>query len=121
MSDRRATGAAHEEAAAQYLVDAGLSVVERNFSCRYGELDLILRDRDTVVFTEVRYRSNRDFGGAMASVDARKQRKLTAAARWYLQQHPRLAREPCRFDVVAVSGVGPYTVDWLRDAFQPES
>jgi putative endonuclease len=113
-------GDAHEAAAAAFLTRAGLSVLQRNVQCRYGEIDLVLRDAEVLVFAEVRYRADDTFGGAAASVDARKQRKLTAAARWFLQRHPRLAQCPCRFDVLAVSGPAPYAVNWIRDAFQPE-
>jgi putative endonuclease len=118
---RRARGDALEQAAAAYLTRAGLSVLARNVNCRYGEIDLILRDGEIVVFAEVRYRASDTFGGAIASVDARKQRKLTAAARWFLQRHPRLAQCPCRFDVLAVSGPPPYAWNWIRDAFQPDT
>lgn len=114
---KREVGAAHEQAAATHLAREGLAVVARNVSCRFGEIDLVCRDGDTTVFVEVRYRLHRDFGGAAASVDAHKQRRIVRAAEWYLSQHPAAARGPCRFDVVAVSGPGPYAVDWLRDAF----
>lgn len=117
MSD----GSAYESAAASHLRAAGLAVVARNVRCRHGEIDLILRDGRVVVFAEVRYRRHASFGGGAGSVDARKQARLVAAARWYLGQYPALATEPCRFDVVAIAGDAPYRIDWLRDAFQPET
>ena len=114
-------GRAYEAAAADHLRGAGLAEVARNVRCRHGEIDLVMRDGRVVVFAEVRYRRHAEFGGAAGSVDARKQARLAAAARWYLSQYPALAREACRFDVVAVTGEAPYRIDWLRDAFQPES
>ena len=89
-------------------------------SCSRMVLALVADGR-TTVFCEVRYRRSGSHGGAAASVDARKQIRLTNAARWYLSRHPALAREPCRFDVVAIEGAAPYRVDWLRDAFQPDN
>ncbi|HET7844578.1 MAG TPA: YraN family protein [Xanthomonadales bacterium] len=120
-ASKREVGAAHEQAAADHLVRNGLVVLARNVACRFGELDLVCRDDDTTVFVEVRYRLHRDFGGAVGSVDAHKQRRIVSAAQWYLSQHAAAARGPCRFDVVAVSGTAPYAVDWLRDAFHADS
>jgi putative endonuclease len=114
-------GSAYESAAAAHLRGAGLAEVARNVRCRHGEIDLVMRDGRVVVFAEVRYRRRAEFGGAAGSVDGRKQARLAAAARWYLAQHPALAREACRFDVIAITGDAPYRIDWLRDAFQPES
>ncbi|MNK13486.1 hypothetical protein D3C87_315710 [compost metagenome] len=108
------------EAAAQaYLHTAGLSPVSRNARYRGGELDLIMRDGDTTVFVEVRYRATAGFGGGAASVDLRKRRKLVLAAQLFLAAHPALANRPCRFDVVEASG-DPPQLTWLRDAFRLE-
>ncbi len=117
VGSRALRGSAAEVLATRFLEGAGLVLVERNVRCRFGEIDIVARDGDCVVFVEVRLRASSRFGGAAASVDAGKQRRLIAAARWYLSRHPRLADHPCRFDVVALAGVdGP--VDWLRDAFR---
>src|SRR5437899_5283595 len=70
-----------EQIAAGYLQRKGLALIETHYRCRWGEIDLILRDRDTVVFTEVRLRRSKDFGGAAYSVDARKQARIIATAR----------------------------------------
>lgn len=118
---RREVGTAHENAAAAYLARHGLQVIARNVACRFGEIDLVCRDGDATVFVEVRYRLHRDYGGAVGSVDPRKQRRIVGAAQWYLSQHPAAARGQCRFDVVAVSGEAPYEIDWLRDAFQADA
>lgn len=84
----------------------------RNYRCRMGEIDLILEDRGTLVFVEVRLRSNAGFGGAAASITARKQDRLIRAAQHYLQQLRVLP--PCRFDAVLLDGG---RMEWIRDAF----
>lgn len=103
-----------EEAAARYLQGAGLVIEDRNYRCRLGEIDLIARDGNTLVFVEVRYRRNNRYGTAGATVDARKQRKLLATADSYLQQFK--LECPCRFDVVAIEG-DAQNIQWIRDAF----
>ena len=113
-ADRGAAGRAAEQLAARFLEGHGLVVLERNFRCRAGEVDLIARDGDTLVFVEVRLRSGSGFGGAAASVDARKQAKVLRAARYYLAGQP---EQPCRCDVVALDGLGTARIEWIRDAF----
>lgn len=105
------TAEAHAE---RYLASQGLKRVARNWRCRFGEIDLIMRDGDTLVFVEVRMRSHADFGGAAASVDAGKQRKLLAAAKLYLSALPDLP--PCRFDVVALTDQRG-APQWIKSAF----
>lgn len=103
-----------EERAARYLEAQGLSIIERNFRSRYGEIDLIARDGKTLVFVEVRARSSNAFGGAAASITATKRDKLTRTALLYLAGIGRTP--PCRFDAVLLTGNnGP--VEWVRDAF----
>ena len=115
--DPRATsGAAAETQAVRFLIGKGLAILDRNVRCRLGEIDIVARDGACVVFVEVRLRASERFGGAMASVDAHKQRKLAATARWYLARHPKLANEPCRFDVIAVRAHAE--LNWVRDAFR---
>ncbi len=101
-----------ERAAERYLITHGLSLVERNFRTRFGEIDLIMKDGDTLVFIEVRLRKNDDFGGAAASIGAAKQRRIVAAAQQYIAglRHP----PPCRFDAVLMVGT---KIEWLKDAF----
>ena len=123
--DRRARGAAVEAAALRHLLGAGLRQVAANANYRFGELDLVMLDarraeRPTLVFVEVRHRDHGAFGGALASVDARKQARLVLAAQLFLQAHAALAERPCRFDVVEASG-DPPRLNWLRDAFRPDA
>jgi putative endonuclease len=108
----RVTGAAAEEAARAHLEAAGLALVARNYSCRYGEIDLIMREGETLVFVEVRSRSHRGFGGAAASIDQRKQDRLKRTAEHYLQRQRRMP--PCRFDVVTLDG--DTAIDWIINA-----
>jgi putative endonuclease len=115
----RSEGAAWEAVAERRLRAEGLDTLARNWHCRHGELDLVMRERDTVVFVEVRYRGGGRFGGGIESVHAGKQRRLVAAASMFLQSQPALGRLPCRFDVVAIGG-RPEEPDWewLRGAFE---
>jgi len=114
-----ATGKQAETSACKYLQAQGLTLVERNYLCKRGEIDLIMRDKHSTVFVEVRYRRNDRFGNGAESVDWRKQAKLLATAEHYLQQHPKAAQNACRFDVVAITTEnGQQTIDWIVDAFQ---
>ena len=109
-------GASGELLAARLLERAGLAIVERNFRTRYGEIDLVARDGDYLVFVEVRVRRTPGFGGAAHSITAAKQEKLRRAAAIYLA---RLHEEPaCRFDAVLIESFDPPAVEWLRGAFE---
>lgn len=107
-------GARAEQVAAQYLQKNGLRLVQSNFRCRFGEIDLILRDGETLIFAEVRQRSRGDFGGAAASIDAHKQRRLILTAQQYLASLPRIP--PCRFDAVLLDAAD--NVEWIKSAFE---
>jgi len=102
-----------EQRAAEHLRGAGLRLLERNYRCRQGEIDLIMRDGDTVVFVEVRERRNGRFGSGADSIDFRKRQRLISAAQHYLQRQPRVP--PCRFDVVSIDGNDDLT--WITGAF----
>jgi len=123
--DRKTQGAYVEALARDFLLRQGLTPVAANANYRGGELDLVMRDGDTLVFVEVRYRrgggGSGGFGGGAASVDAGKRRKLVHAAGLFLAAHREYARAPCRFDVIDASG-DPQTptFDWLRDAFRAD-
>jgi putative endonuclease len=108
-----ALGQDKERLAGDFLVGQGLRPLARNHRCRFGEIDLVMRDGDTLVFVEVRYRASSRFGTPAETVDARKRRRLAAAAADYLQSHPSVL--PCRFDVVAIGGQDQ--IQWLKDAF----
>ncbi|WP_101926220.1 MULTISPECIES: YraN family protein [Luteimonas] len=121
MNDRRRDGAAAEARACAHLQAAGLTLVARNVACRGGELDLVMRDGDAVVFVEVRHRRSAFFGGGAASVDAGKRRRLVHAAQQFLQDDRSLRERPCRFDVVETGGTPDApTLQWIRDAFRAD-
>jgi putative endonuclease len=111
-------GAAEEELAHRYLLKQGLKPVTRNWRCAGGELDLVMRDRDTLVIAEVRKRSREDFGGAAASVDARKRSRLIHAAQMFLAQHAEYANASARFDVLTLDRANRIT--WLKAAFDTD-
>ncbi|RLA34434.1 MAG: YraN family protein [Gammaproteobacteria bacterium] len=113
----RLDGAAAEEVARAYLTRAGLKLLTRNHRCRGGEIDLVMEDDDSVVFVEVRYRSNTRFGRAEETVGPTKQARLLMAANHYLQRHAE--QRPARFDVVAIhpDPTGGLEIEWIRDAF----
>ena len=106
-------GARAEDLCAELMRRAGLVLVERNWRCRHGEIDLIAEERGMLVFAEVRMRSGAGFGGAGESVTAAKRQRLLAAARLYLARRPETL---CRFDVFLVDGT-TQSVQWIRDAF----
>ena len=113
------TGQQAEDSACHYLKSQGLSLVERNYFCSRGEIDLIMKDNSTTVFIEVRFRRNTRFGSGAESVDYRKQKKLLATASNYLQKNPKAARSACRFDVISLTvNNGEQQLDWIPDAFQ---
>ncbi|MES9843456.1 MAG: YraN family protein [Candidatus Sedimenticola sp. PURPLELP] len=115
----RESGPAAEHQARRYLEARGLTTRETNYRGRRGEIDLIMNEGDTLVFVEVRYRSNITFGSPAESVNLSKQQKLITTASQYLQQQFRSNPPACRFDVLAISGKEQENVDWIRDAFQP--
>lgn len=117
-TDRRRLGQDAEDAALAHLLGAGATLLARNVRYPFGELDLVVRDGAAVAFVEVRFRRGNGFGGAAASVDRGKRRKLARAAQAWLKSRRDVAQSPCRFDVVAVSPApGGLHCDWLRAAF----
>ena len=115
MRAQEDSGARAEQLAAQFLQQRGLKLLQQNYRCRFGEIDLVLQDGDTLVFAEVRLRSRSDFGGAAASINAAKQEKLVRAAQHYLAG---LARVPaCRFDAVLLHAQDGGSIEWVKDAF----
>ncbi|HUR87695.1 MAG TPA: YraN family protein [Ramlibacter sp.] len=108
-------GDAAEDRALAHLLGRGLKLVARNYRTPHrggGEIDLVMRDADTLVFIEVRKRASRSFGGAAASVIGPKQRRIVFAARHFLMRYD--APPPCRFDVIGVEGA---RIEWLKAAF----
>lgn len=120
-NDRRSQGARIEALARDYLQRHGLVPIAANANYRGGELDLVMRDGDSIVFVEVRYRRSAGFGGGAASINTNKRRKLVHAAELFLASHRDHARKPCRFDVIDASGNRESPeFTWLRDAFRAD-
>lgn len=114
MFNARKRGDAAEETAKKYLQSSGLRLLDRNYRCRMGEIDLIMQDGDSLVFVEVRFRNKSNFGTAQASIDYHKQRKLILTAQHYLQTHR--SDSACRFDVIAING-DKNRIEWIKNAF----
>lgn len=115
----RRTGQSGERRAERFLRSQGLAVVARNWHCRLGEIDLVMREGNNLVFVEVRLRAPRGFASSVESVDIFKQRKLGQAAALFLAQHAEWADAECRFDVIGIDGESA-ELRWIQDAFELE-
>ena len=109
-----------EDLACRHLESRGLTLLERNYRCRAGEIDLVMLDGTVLALVEVRSRSSSSHGNAASSVGPRKQRRFVRAARHLLLTRPALGRLQARFDVVAIDGAAPGEprITWIRDAFR---
>lgn len=117
----RIIGKTHEDVACTYLQEKGLKLLERNFSCKRGEIDLIMQEGSSIVFVEVRYRKNNLYGTGAETISALKQKKLIMAAQVFLSYKRWHNTYPCRFDVLSLSKdtqENRSSVQWIRDAFQ---
>lgn len=104
-----------ERAAKDYLLNQGLCWIESNYSCRFGEVDLIMQERDVLVFVEVRQRASMAFGGALASVTWQKQKKLLKTIQFYQAYQKHRFKGPCRIDLLTLQGTPP-EIDWIKNA-----
>lgn len=111
--NNRRVGGRYEEVAADFLKKQGLYIVEMNFRCKNGEIDLIARDGKYLVFVEVKYRSDQSSGWASSAVNYSKQLRISRAAAFYLIRHG-YGEVPCRFDVVAIDNK---EIEWIQNAF----
>lgn len=129
---RKSIGNNAEQTAKTYLQQQGLHFIDKNVSCRSGEIDLIVKDEQTLVFVEVRYRKDSRYGHAFETVNEQKQRKIIAAARYYLHKHKLTESIRCRFDVIRIEqttdtdgtalstdrhNMQNHTIHWIKDAF----
>lgn len=107
-----------EAIAATFLQAKGLTLLEKNFRCKHGEIDLIMMHGKTLVFIEVRLRSREIFGGAAMSIDASKQNKLRRTAAFFLQSHANIYGDTaCRFDAMLMQSLNSETAEWIQNAF----
>lgn len=116
-TSKQLAGQQAEQLALHFLERRGMTLVMRNYLCKAGELDLIMRQDSLLIFVEVRKRSNPRFGGAIESVTPQKQQRLIRAAQHYLLCHPQWRNAPCRFDVILFAGSNN-TPEWIQNAFQ---
>lgn len=122
MSINVRKGLRFEDQARKYLQQRGLELLQSNYRCRLGEIDLIMRDENTVCFIEVKFRESIAFGGAAASITPVKQRKIVKAALFYLSRHQRLARQGLRFDALLIQRQDENRLEfnWIKNAFYAE-
>ena len=114
----RQSGAQWEKTAESYLRGQGLKLLQRNFSSRFGEIDLIMEENDTVVFIEVKYRKSSHHGSGAEAVTYHKQNRISRTAGWYLMMNSHRAEQNCRFDVISIDPQkSDQSISWIRDAF----
>ena len=112
--NKRAVGTTYEQIAGEYLESKGARIIERNYRCRHGEIDLILLDGEILVFVEVKYRKNRNYGYPEEAVSKNKRRKIVLVSGYYRMQKHYGDNVPVRFDVVSILGD---TIHWVKNAF----
>lgn len=113
----REVGSKHEQAALEYLMQQGLTLVSRNYRLRDGEIDLIMHDQEYLVFIEVKFRRNSHFAAILEQIEQQQLTRIRRSARVFMHQHGIVEHlTACRFDVLAITGE-PFQVEWLKDAF----
>ena len=113
--NNRKTGSIWEDKACEYLISNNITIIERNYRCHMGEIDIIGKEYDTYVFVEVKYRKTDNCGGAAEAVDHRKRHKITMAALYYMQKNNYNEWTPCRFDVLAIDA---QSIQLYKNAFE---
>jgi putative endonuclease len=122
MSNNLRKGLRFESQARDYLQAHGLLLLQSNYRCRFGEIDLVMRDRDTLCFIEVKFRKSMLFGGAAASIPRPKQRKIVKTALFYISAHKQFANQAIRFDALLIQRQADSSsqIDWIQSAFYAE-
>jgi putative endonuclease len=122
MTDNtRLKGSGFEKLAEKYLESKGLKGITRNFHCRLGEIDLIMRDQNTLVFVEVRFRARSSFGSAIQTISQSKQKKIIRTAKLFMGKHGLYEKLFCRFDVLGIDVInGENRFNWIADAFSSQ-
>jgi len=113
--NKRQLGKIQEERAAEYLTGLGYEILEKNFRCRLGEIDIIAKDQNVIVFVEVKFRQSFTSGDPLSSVDIKKQKIISRVALYYLLKSGLGENVPCRFDVI---GITPEEITHVREAFE---
>lgn len=113
------SGKLAEEIAANYLAKQGMTILDKNFRCRFGEIDIIGLDTQYLVFIEVRYRKNEKHMDVLETIDKHKCRKLIITSEYYLNKHRKYQSLVCRYDVVGITGdINAPVIEWIKNAFQ---
>jgi len=114
----RQTGARWEKTAESFLCSHGLKLLQRNFSSRFGEIDLIMEEEKTIVFVEVKFRKSNEHGSGADAVTLHKQNRISRTAGWYLAKNPHRAEQFCRFDVISIDPQSrKQGIKWIKNAF----
>lgn len=116
LVNKREVGKLGEDKALAYLTKQGLKLVLRNFNCKVGEIDLIMRDKEYLVFIEVRQRLSNLYGGGIESITHQKRQKIMRTSDFYLLKHKIYDKFPLRFDIVSIDGKSS-DITWIKDAF----
>ena len=117
-ANSRQAGAHWEKTAESFLRSNGLKLLQRNFSSRFGEIDLIMEDDRTVVFVEVKYRASNQHGSGADAVTFQKQGRISRTASWFLVKNPHRAEQFCRFDVISIDPLKrDQGINWIKNAF----
>ncbi|MCY4044494.1 MAG: YraN family protein [Cellvibrionales bacterium] len=118
LSKTKSIGDHFETLALEHLKKQGLRLIEQNVRSRFGEIDLIMKEKQTLCFIEVRYRKKTSHGGAISSVTPNKQQRIIKTAQTFLQKNPAFQAAPCRFDVLAISQNNDTNdINWIKSAF----
>jgi len=115
MYNKRSVGSKFEQIAIQYLIERGYVLIEHNFQCRTGEIDIIAKEKEYLVFVEVKYRRNVTMGLPQEAIDIRKMRKITRTAQYYMLMNNIPLDTPCRFDVVVILN---QEISLIKNAFE---
>lgn len=110
--NKRKLGTFYENAACEYLRDRGILILEQNYRCKMGEIDIIGKENDCIIFFEVKYRKTEEYGQTLAIVDYKKQKRICRCAAYYCMQHPHV--HMIRYDVI---GITDTKIEWIKNAF----
>lgn len=114
MRNNRAVGSEYEKLAREYIENKGYNIIESNYRCKQGEVDIIAKDKNYLVFIEVKYRSNVKKGSPIDAVDIRKQMRISKVARYYMYEKKLPDSTPVRFDVI---GILKTDITYIENAF----
>ncbi|MCZ6470861.1 MAG: YraN family protein [Gammaproteobacteria bacterium] len=123
MNWNKSKGKQYEDQAREYLVQRGLTLLNQNYHCRFGEIDLIMLQQGVLCFIEVKFRANMGFGGAASAIPLQKQKKIVKTALFFIAQNTRLAQHAMRFDAFLIQRRASnqnHNVNWIQNAFYAE-